>query len=399
VHLEFTPEQEALRKVVREFAEAEIAPHAEAWDRDHTFPVDVVRQMGDLGLFGIPFPEEYGGGGGDLTMLCIAIEEIGRCDQSLGITPEAAVGLGASPIYRFGTEAQRQRWLPDLCAGRALAAFGLTEPDAGSDAGGGRATAVIEDDADGEDGDEGTTAVVDTVSGDWVINGEKAFITNSGTELTSVITVTARTAPGQISAIIVPSDTPGLVVQPPYRKMGWHASDTHGLTFTDCRVPAEHLLGELGRGIAQFLQILDEGRILIAALAVGCIQACLDQSVQYARDRVAFGRPIGANQGLAFQLADLAVMAETARLITYHAAACYDAGRPSKQAAAMAKLHATEGAVAATRVATQVFGGSGFMDETPVSRFYRDAKILEIGEGTSEIQRLVISRELGLPVE
>jgi butyryl-CoA dehydrogenase len=393
VHLEFTDEQEALRKVVRDFAEAEIAPHAEAWDRDHTFPLDVVRGMGDLGLFGIPFPEEYGGGGGDLTMLCIAIEEIARVDHSMAITLEGAVGLGATPIYRFGTEEQRQRWLPDLCAGRALAGFGLTEPDAGSDAGGGRATAVLDEDSDA------TTAVVDEASGEWVINGEKAFITNSGTEITSLVTVTARTAPGQISTLIVPADTPGFEVLPPYRKMGWHASDTHGLRFTDCRVPNANLLGELGRGIAQFLEILDEGRILISALAVGCIQACLDHSVRYAQDRTAFGRPIGANQGLAFQVADLAVMAETARLLTYQAAGLYDAGRPSKQVAAMAKLHSTEGAVTATRIATQVYGGYGFMDETPVSRFYRDAKILEIGEGTSEIQRLVISRELGLPVE
>jgi short/branched chain acyl-CoA dehydrogenase len=392
VHLEFSDEQEALRKMVRDFAEAEIAPHAEAWDRDHTFPLDVIKGMGELGLFGIPFPEEYGGGGGDLTMLCIAIEEIARVDHSMAITLEAAVGLGASPIYRFGNEEQRQTWLPDLCAGRALAAFGLTEPDAGSDAGGGRATAV-------QDEDDATTAVLDEASGDWVINGEKAFITNSGTEITSAVTVTARTAPGRISALIVPTHTPGFEVLPQYRKMGWHASDTHGLRFNECRVPAGNLLGEEGRGIAQFLEILDEGRILISALAVGCVQACLDHSVRYAQDRLAFGRPIGANQGLAFQLADLAVMAQTARLLTYQAAGLYDAGRPSKQAAAMAKLHSTESAVSATRIATQVYGGYGFMDETPVSRFYRDAKILEIGEGTSEIQRLVISRELGLPVE
>ncbi len=375
-------EQEALRLVVRDFAESEIAPHAEAWDRDHTFPTEVVRGMGDLGLFGIPFPEQYGGGGGDLTTLCIAIEEVARVDQSMAITVEAGVGLGANPIFQFGTEEQRQTWLPDLCAGRALGAFGLTEPEAGSDAGGTR-----------------TTAVLDEGAGEWVINGEKAFITNSGTEITSLVTVTARTGPGEISAIIVPAGTPGLEVQPPYRKMGWHASDTHGLTFTDCRVPEGNLLGERGRGFAQFLQVLDEGRIAIAALAVGCIQACLEHCTAYARDRTAFGRPIGANQGVAFQVADLAVMAETSRLLTYHAAGLRDAGRPYKQAAAMAKLHTTEAAVSATRMATQIFGGYGFMDETPVSRFYRDAKILEIGEGTSEIQRLVISRELGLPVE
>jgi butyryl-CoA dehydrogenase len=382
VHLEFTDEQEALRKVVRDFAESEIAPHAEAWDRDHVFPIDVVRGMADLGLFGIPFPEEYGGGGSDLSTLCIAIEELARVDHSMAITLEAGVGLGANPIFRFGTEEQRQRWLPDRCAGRALGGFGLTEPEAGSDAGGTRTTAVLS-----EDGSE------------WLLNGEKAFITNSGTEITSLVTVTARTGPGEISAIVVPATTPGFAVQPPYRKMGWHASDTHGLTFTDCRVPGDHLLGERGRGFAQFLHILDEGRVAISALAVGCIQACLEHCTRYAQDRNAFGKPIGANQGVAFQVADLAVMAETARLITYHAAWLRDTGRPYKQAAAMAKLHTTEAAVSATRIATQVFGGYGFMDETPVSRFYRDAKILEIGEGTSEIQRLVISRALGLPVE
>jgi butyryl-CoA dehydrogenase len=382
LHLEFSDEQEALRRVVRDFAESEIAPHAEVWDRDHVFPIDVVRGMGELGLFGIPFPEEYGGGGSDLTTLCIAIEELARIDHSMAITLEAGVGLGANPIFRFGTEEQRQRWLPDLCAGRALGGFGLTEPEAGSDAGGTRTTAVLSDDG-----------------GEWLLNGEKAFITNSGTEITSLVTVTARTGPGEISAIVVPATTPGFEVQPPYRKMGWHASDTHGLTFTDCRVPADHLLGERGRGFAQFLHILDEGRIAISALAVGCIQACLEHCTRYAQDRSAFGKPIGSNQGVAFQVADLAVMAETARLITYHAAWLRDAGRPYKQAAAMAKLHTTEAAVTATRIATQVFGGYGFMDETPVSRFYRDAKILEIGEGTSEIQRLVISRALGLPVE
>jgi short-chain 2-methylacyl-CoA dehydrogenase len=386
VHVEFTDEQQALRKLVRDFAEGEIAPHAERWDADHTFPTDVVRKMGDLGLFGIPFPEEYGGGGADLTTLCIAIEELGRVDQSLAITLEAGVGLGANPIYRFGTEEQRQTWLPDLCAGRALGGFGLTEPDAGSDAGGTR-----------------TTAVLDEQAGEWVLDGEKAFITNSGTDITALVTVTARTGGAgggmpEISTIIVPAGTPGLTVQPPYRKMGWHASDTHGLTLAGCRVPAANLLGERGRGFAQFLQILDEGRIAIAALAVGVIRCCLEQSVAYAGERQAFGRPIGANQAVAFACSDLAVMAETAGLLTYQAAWLRDTGRPYKREAAMAKLYATEGAVTATRMATQVFGGYGFMDETLVARQYRDAKILEIGEGTSEIQRLVIARDLGLPV-
>jgi butyryl-CoA dehydrogenase len=379
---ELSEEQEALRTLVRDFAQAEIAPHAEAWDRDHVFPVDVVLRMGELGLFGLPFPEEYGGSGADLTTLCIAIEELARVDHSMAITLEAGVGLGANPIYSFGTEEQKQRWLPDLCAGRALGAFGLTEPEAGSDAGGTR-----------------TKAILDDANGEWVIDGEKAFITNSGTPITSIITVTARTGAGEVSAIVVPAGTAGLTVQPPYRKMGWHASDTHGLTFDGCRVPAANLLGERGRGFAQFLSILDDGRVAIAALAVGVIEACLELSTQYAKDRNAFGKPIGANQAVAFKCADLAVMAANARLLTYDAAWRRDTGRPFKQAAAMAKLYATEGAVTATREATQIFGGYGFIDETPVSRFYRDAKILEIGEGTSEIQRLVIARELGLPVE
>jgi len=382
---ELTAEQESLRQVVRDFAVNEIAPHAEAWDRDHTFPVDTVLAMGELGLFGIPFPEEYGGGGADLTTLCVALEELGRVDQSMAITVEAAVGLGANPIFRFGTEEQRQRWLPDLVAGRALGGFGLTEPDAGSDAGGTR-----------------TRAVLDEAAGEWVINGEKAFITNSGSSITALVTVTAVTGTiggrPEISTIIVPAGTPGFVVQPPYRKMGWHASDTHGLTFTDCRVPAGNLLGERGRGFANFLSVLDDGRVAIAALAVGVIEGCLAECVRYANQRNAFGKPIGSNQAIAFKCADLAVMADAARALTYDAARLHDAGRPFKREAAVAKLYATEAAVTATREATQVFGGYGFMDETPVSRFYRDSKILEIGEGTSEIQRLVISRELGLPI-
>jgi butyryl-CoA dehydrogenase len=374
-------EHEAFRKVVRDFAEHEIAPHAEAWDRDHTFPLDTIRAMGDLGLFGLPFPEEYGGSAADFTTLCVAIEEIGRIDQSMGITLEAAVGLGANPIYNFGTEEQRQRWLPDLCTGRALGAFGLTEPDAGSDAGATR-----------------TKATRDAAAGEWVIDGAKAFITNSGTPITSIITVTARTGPADISTIVVPAGTPGLTVEPPYRKMGWHASDTHGLRFEDCRVPLEHLLGDEGAGFKQFLATLDDGRVAIAALAVGLAQACLEQSVAYAKERQAFGGPIGRYQGVAFKCADLAVATENARNLTYKAAWLKDHGRPFKQAAAMAKLYATEAAVTATREATQIFGGYGFIDETPVARFYRDAKVLEIGEGTSEIQRLIISRELGLPV-
>ena len=383
--IELPDTAEQLRLVVRDFAEAEIAPHAEEWDRTETFPVEVVRQMGELGLFGIPFPEEYGGGGADLTTLCVAIEELARVDQSVAITLEAGVGLGANPIHRFGTEAQKQTWLPDLLAGRTLAGFGLTETDAGSDAGGTR-----------------TPAVLDEAAREWVIDGEKAFITNSGTDITSLVTVTARTGASgdrpEITAIIVPAGTPGFEVQPSYSKMGWHASDTHGLTFTDCRVPEANVLGERGRGFAQFLQILDEGRVAIAALAVGVIRACLEQSTAYANQRNAFGRPIGSNQAVAFKCADMAVMAEAAQALTYQAAALADAGRPYKREAAIAKLYACEAAVTATREATQVFGGYGFVNETPVARHYRDSKILEIGEGTSEIQRLVIARDLGLPV-
>ncbi|MGA8210186.1 MAG: acyl-CoA dehydrogenase family protein [Nocardioidaceae bacterium] len=391
---ELSPEHETFRRSVRDFALGEIAPHAARWDREHHFPVDVVAAMGDLGLMGLNAPEEFGGMGadGDFTSLCVAIEEIGRVDQSMGITLEAAVGLGINPILTFGTRAQQEQWLPDLVAGRALAGFGLTEPEAGSDAGATRTRAELED-------------------GEWVVDGAKQFITNSGSAITSLVTVTARTGSGtdrvgrdrpEISTIVVPSGTPGFTVEAAYDKLGWHASDTHPLTFEGARVPEANLLGQRGRGFAQFLATLDDGRVAIAALAVGCIQACLDMSVEYAGQRSTFGTPIGARQGVAFQIADLEVMAHAARLLTYRAAAMKDAGAPAtqlKQAAAVAKLYATESAVTATRVATQVFGGYGFMEEYPVARFYRDAKVLEIGEGTSEVQRLVIARGRGLPVE
>ncbi|MCC7077698.1 MAG: acyl-CoA dehydrogenase family protein [Acidimicrobiia bacterium] len=374
---DLTPDQEAFRAVVRDFAEAEIRPRAEQMDATGEFPVDIVRGMGELGLLGLPFPEEVGGGGADYLTYIVALEEIARVDQSTAITLEAGVSLGAAPIVYWGTEAQRERWLPPLLTGDGLAAFGLTEPDAGSDAGATRTTAV-------RDGDE------------WVVNGSKAFITNSGTEITVLVTIAAVTSRGddgraRISNIVVPSGTPGFVVEPKYAKMGWRASDTHGLTFEDCRVPVENLLGEEGDGFRNFLRILDEGRIAIAALGVGLAQACLEESVRYANTRTAFGRPIGANQGISFKLADMAVSVEAARMLTRKAAWLRDLGRPFKQAAAMAKLYASEAAVAATREATQVFGGAGFIDETPVSRYYRDAKVLEIGEGTSEIQRLIIA--------
>ncbi len=378
--MHFTAEQNDFRAMLRDFANNEIAPHAEAWDREQVFPVETVKAMGDLGLFGLIFDESYGGAGADFTTLCIAIEEIGRADQSMGITLEAGVCLGARPIAEFGTEEQKQTYLPDLVAGRALAGFGLTEPDGGSDAGNTKTRAELQRSGEGKQ---------------WVINGAKTFITNSGSDITSLVVVTAATESG-VSSIIVPSGTPGFIVEPSYRKMGWHASDTHGLVFDDCRVPEANLLGAVGGGFRQFLATLDEGRIAIAALAVGLIQACLDECTSYAKQRQAFGRSIGSYQAVAFKCADMAVAVETAREMTYAAAALKDAGQPFRRQAAIAKLYATEAAVAATRDATQIFGGYGFIDETPVARFYRDAKILEIGEGTSEIQRLVISRELGL---
>ncbi|MCL1594965.1 MAG: acyl-CoA dehydrogenase family protein [Actinomycetia bacterium] len=379
MEFDFTDEQTAVRAMVREFAQNRIAPQAEQWDMDHHFPVDIVTEMGELGLFGITADEEWGGAGADFTSLCIAIEELGRVDQSMAITLEAGVGLGINPIHEFGSDEQKQQWLPDLVAGRTLAGFGLTEPDAGSDAGATATRAEL-------DGDE------------WVINGSKAFITNSGATNTSLVTITARTGPDEISTIIVPSGTEGFIVEPAYRKMGWHASDTHGLTFVDARVPKENLLGERGRGFHQFLSTLDDGRIAIAALAVGVLQACLDESLAYAKERTSFGKPIGSYQAIAFKIADLQMMTEAARLLVYRAAWLKDTGKQFKQEAAIAKLYATESAVSATREATQIFGGYGFMDETLVARHYRDAKILEIGEGTSEVQRLVISRGLGLPI-
>jgi short/branched chain acyl-CoA dehydrogenase len=383
VDFDLSPEQEEFRKAIRRFAEDVIAPRAEEMDRSGELPMDVVEQMAELGLFGIPFPEEYGGQGADFLTLVLAIEELARIDSSIAITLEAAVGLGANPIYRYGTEEQKRRWLVPMARGEILGAFGLTEPGGGSDAEATMTTALLED-------------------GQWVINGSKAFITNSGTPISKVATITAVTGTRQdgfkeISAIILPTDTPGFTVGRSYRKVGWHASDTHELAFDDCRVPEENLLGERGRGFAQFLAILDEGRVAIAALGVGLAQGALEESVKYANERTAFGRPIGAFQGMQFRIADMQVRVETARLATYKAAWLRDRGRPFKAAASLAKLHASEIAVTCAREAVQVHGGYGFIEEYPVARFYRDSKVLEIGEGTNEIQRILIARDLGLP--
>jgi alkylation response protein AidB-like acyl-CoA dehydrogenase len=372
-----TEEEEALRVSVERFAREVVAPKAAAHYADHTFPYEVVDQMGAMGLFALPFPESEGGMGGDLLTLGLALEELARADSSVAITLEAAVCLGAMPIYRFGTPAQRERWLPALLRGEALAAFGLTEPEAGTDAAGLR-----------------TRAELDERSGDWVINGTKAFITNSGTDITGVVIVAARTADDEISTILVPAGTPGLTVAPAYDKVGWCASDTHELSLVDVRVPAENLLGVRGKGLAQLLRTLDEGRVAIAALATGLAQGCVDESITYARSRQAFGVPIATFQAMRFRIADMAARAHTARL------AWRDAARSPEESyrrtAAIAKLTASETAVANAREATQIHGGYGFMNETPVARFWRDAKILEIGEGTSEVQRMVIARDLGL---
>ncbi|HEY7271251.1 MAG TPA: acyl-CoA dehydrogenase family protein [Actinoplanes sp.] len=374
-----TEEQEALRDSVREFAREQVAPIIAEHYEHKTFPYDLVRQMGKMGLFGLPFPEEYGGMGGDYFALCLALEELARVDSSVAVTLEAGISLGAMPIYRFGTDEQKAMWLPRLTSGEALAAFGLTEPGSGSDA------AAIT-----------TRAELDPDTDEWVINGAKAFITNSGTDITCLVTVMARTGPEELSTIIVPSGTPGFTVAPGYSKVGWCASDTHELAFDDVRVPAANLLGERGRGLAQFLRTLDEGRIAIAALSVGLAQGCVDESVAYALQRRAFGRSIGDFQAVQFLIADMELRAHTARLGYYDAAARLVAGEDFKRYASIAKLHASNAAMENARWATQVHGGYGFMNESAVGRFYRDAKILEVGEGTSEVQRMLIARSLGL---
>jgi short/branched chain acyl-CoA dehydrogenase len=382
IDFRLSEEHETLRKTVQEFAQEEVAPVIGDLYEKAEFPYEIVAKMGRMGLFGLPFPEEYGGMGGDFLAVCITLEELARVDSSVAITLEAGVSLGAMPIYRFGTEEQKQKWLPKLCTGEMLGGFGLTEPGGGSDAGATLTTAVERD-------------------GQWVINGSKAFITNSGTRITGLVTATAVTGKQdnghkEISAIIVPSGTAGFSVSKSYSKVGWNCSDTHELAFVDCRVPRENLLGVRGRGYAQFLSILDEGRIAIAAVSVGLAQGCVDESVRYAREREAFGHTIGTYQAIQFKIADMEARVHTARLAYYAAAAKMLRGEPFKREAAIAKLVSSNAAMDNARDATQIFGGYGFMNEYPVGRFYRDAKILEVGEGTSEVQRMLIARELGL---
>ncbi|WP_425841678.1 acyl-CoA dehydrogenase family protein [Microbacterium sp. PA5] len=379
--LDLTEEERELSALVRQFADEVVAPTSYEADRTKTLSWDVIAQMGEMGLFGLPFPEEYGGQGGDYFALCLAIEALARVDQSIAITLEAAVSLGAMPVFRFGTEEQKHELLPQLLSGEGLAAFGLTEPEAGSDAGATRTTARRE-------GEE------------WVIDGAKQFITNSGTPLTRFVTVTAvtgeRDGRKEISTIMVPSDTPGFTVGPAYDKVGWHASDTHPLSFSGVRVPAGNLLGEQGRGFANFLHILDEGRIAIAALSTGAAEGCLEAAVDYARQRTVFGEPLASRQSVQFTLARMQQRVHVSRLAWQHAARLRDAGQPFKAEAAIAKLTASDAAMDNAREATQIFGGNGFMNEYPVGRHYRDSKILEIGEGTSEVQLLVIARALGV---
>lgn len=374
-------EYQQLAKTVRDFAREVVAPVSARHDAEHSFPYEVVAGMAEMGLFGLPFPEEYGGMGGDYFALCLALEELGKVDQSVAITLEGGVSLGAMPVYRFGSEAQKQEWLPSLTSGTALGAFGLTEAGGGTDAGATRTTARLDD-------------------GHWVINGSKQFITNSGTDITRLVTVTAVTGVvgdrREISAILIPVPTAGFTAEPAYDKVGWNASDTHPLSFSDVRVPEENLLGERGRGYANFLRILDEGRIAIAALATGAAQGCVDECVKYAGERSAFGQPIGRYQAIEFKIARMEARAHAARTAYYDAAALMLAGKPFKKQAAIAKLIASEAAMDNARDGTQIHGGYGFMNEYPVARHYRDSKILEIGEGTSEVQLMLIAREMGL---
>jgi alkylation response protein AidB-like acyl-CoA dehydrogenase len=374
--LDLTHEQELIRDTVRTFAVERVAPVAEELDREARFPVELVGEMAELGLLGIPIPEGYGGAGGDTLAYAIAIEELTRVDSSVAITVAAHTSLGTMPIFLFGSDEQKERWLPDLASGRRLAAFGLTEPDAGSDAGATRTTAELRD-------------------GAWVVNGSKMFITNAGTDLTWGVTITARTGEDEISNLVVENGSPGYEVSAPLHKLGWRASDTRALAFTDCAVPAENLLGPRGKGFTQFLEILDGGRISVAAMGVGLAQGAYDLAADYARERTQFGKPIGRFQAIAFQLADMAVEIEAGRQLVYRAAWLKDRGRPFALEAAMAKLYTGELSHRVANQALQIHGGYGFMEESPIARLYRDQKILEIGEGTNEVQRMVIARHLG----
>ncbi len=378
---ELTPEQRQVRDLVREFATQEIAPGAGERDEHEELPLDIVKKLGELGICGVPIPEEHGGLGADAVTWALVIEELGRADASVAVTVSVASGLAGGMIGRYGNAEQRQRWLPPIAAGEMLAGFGLTEPGSGSDAAALRTKARLE-------------------GGSWVIDGSKSFITNSGTPITGFVVVAARTEGDEgangISTIVVPAGTPGFTVGPPYKKLGWRSSDTHELSFDGCRIPEDHLLGERGKGLAQCLAALDDGRISIAALSVGLAQGCLDASVAYAKARDAFGRPIGNYEAIAFKLADMRAAIEASRLLTYRAAWIKDQGLPYTTEAAIAKLRASETAVDVAREAIQVHGGYGYTEEFPVARAYRDAKVLEIGEGTSEILRLVIARDLGL---
>ena len=375
--LDLTPEHELIRDTVRTFARERVAPVAEELDRESRFPVELVREMAELGLMGIPLPEEHGGAGGDTVGYALAIEELTRVDSSVAITVAAHTSLGTMPIYLFGTDEQKARWLPDLASGRRLAAFGLTEPDAGSDAGAARTTAELRDDS-------------------WVVNGSKMFITNAGTELTWGVTITARTGEDEISNLVVENGTPGYEISAPLHKLGWKASDTRALTFADCAVPEGNLLGARGQGFHQFLEILDGGRISVAAMGVGLAQGAYDLATAYAKERQQFGRPIASFQAVAFKLADMAVEIEAGRQLVLRAAWLKDQGRPFALEAAMAKLYTGELSHRVVNHALQIHGGYGFMEEFAIARLYRDQKILEIGEGTNEVQRLVIARLLGL---
>jgi short-chain 2-methylacyl-CoA dehydrogenase len=377
VNFELAEEHELIRRTVRDFAEQRVAPVAEQLDREHRFPYELVKELAGLGLMGLPIPEQWGGAGGDTTSYAIAIEELARIDSSVCITVAAHTSLGTMPILLFGTEEQKQEWLPDLASGRRLAAFGLTEPGAGSDA-------------------AATQTRAELVDGRWVIDGSKIFITNAGTDITACVTITALTGEGEVSNIIVPNGTEGYVISEPMEKMGWRASDTRELSFQGCAVPEANLLGPRGQGLHQFLEILDGGRISVAAMAVGLAQGAFDLAVAYAKERQQFGRPIADFQAVQFRLADMAVEIDAGRLLTYKGAWLKDQGKPFGQEAAIAKLYTGEVSNRVVNAALQIHGGYGFMDEFAISRLYRDQKILEIGEGTNEVQRMVIARHLGL---